>query len=367
MEVTKFNIYDSTEYNSCQEEARVWEETHGPYYKGVMCLKPLDGGCTKKTIEEAHAKIEPFISNTLEEVMEKKQSPLCVLPQNHHGKCVCNYNTLFTHKSFQNSLAWIGTTEGDDGYVYKNRANRTFPIAIPDSIEKQIKNKANKLSCAIPLKNATTNLMTATAALDYAVMHYFIKDADTVVNKGFVDKFGDSLAPFFQAHRQALSAHYATIQKRAFDDEGHTICPVLHEKINIEHVFDSDRCNPNGIQLGHVQPRSNERFTIRGMNLLIMTRTGNRLVGEHDFTGNEWLRILQQTVFAHTAPTATIGINTETSTTELTCSANSQDSAGCEDGKEIHTNEMMPKFVLAEDKTNWHIPLARNEVCKHNM
>ena len=86
MEVTKFNIYDSTEYNSCQEEARVWEETHGPYYKGVMCLKPLDGGCTKKTIEEAHAKIEPFISNTLEEVMEKKQSPLCVLPQNHHGK-----------------------------------------------------------------------------------------------------------------------------------------------------------------------------------------------------------------------------------------------------------------------------------------
>ena len=297
----KFNIYNNPEYNRCQEEARLWEEAHGSYYREIMCLKPLDGGCTTKTIEEAYRKIEPFISNTLEEVLEKKQAPLCVLPINHQGKCMCNYNSLFTHKSFQNSLAWIGTTEGDDGYVYKNRANRTFPIAIPDSIEKKIKNKENRFSCAIPLKNATTNLMAATASLDYAVMHYFIEGSDAVVNESFVAKFGDALIPFFHLHRQALSAHYAKIQKRAFDDDGHTICPVLHEKIRTEHVFDSDRCNPNGIQLGHVQPRSNERFTIRGMNLLIMTRTGNRLVGEHDFTGNEWLRILQQVVSAHPA------------------------------------------------------------------
>jgi len=318
MEVTpKFDIYNNPEYNSCQEEARVWEETHGPYYRGVMCLKSLDGGVSKKTAEEAYAKISPFITNTLEEVLEKMQTPLCVLPINHQGKCMCNYNSLFTHKSFQNSLAWIGSTEGDDGYIYKNRANRKFPIAIPDSIEKQIKNKTNKLSCAIPLKNATTNLMIATAALDYAVMHFFIEGADAVINTKFVDKFGESLVPFcdslvtfFQSHRQALSSHYATIQKRAFDDDGYTICPVLHEKIKIEHVFNSDRCNPNGIQLGHVQPRSNERFTIRGMNLLIMTRTGNRLVGEHDFTKNEWLRVLQQTVFVHTVPTTTTGTNT---------------------------------------------------------
>ena len=302
MEVTKFDIYDNPEYNSCQEKARVWAETHGQYYRNCMCLQPMEGGVSKKTAEDAYMKMEPFISNTIEEVIEMMQVPLCVLPVNHQGKCVCNYNSLFTHKSFQNSLAWIGTTEGDDGYVYKNRGNRKFPIAIPDSIEKQIKNKTNKLSCAIPLKNASTNLMIATAALDYAVMHYFIEGADAVINTTFVDKFGDSLVPFFQAHRQALSAHYATIQKRVFDGDGNTICPVLHEKIKIEHVFDPDRCNPNGIQLGHVQPRSNERFTIRGMNLLIMTRTGNRLVGEHDFTGNEWLRILQQTVFAHAAP-----------------------------------------------------------------
>jgi len=35
--------------------------------------------------------------------------------------------------------------------------------------------------------------------------------------------------------------------------------------------------------------------------------------------------------------------------------------------EEIETNEMMPKFILAEDKTDWHVPLARNEVCRHNM
>ena len=38
-----------------------------------------------------------------------------------------------------------------------------------------------------------------------------------------------------------------------------------------------------------------------------------------------------------------------------------------ETDNEIETNEMMPKFVLAEDKTDWRVPLARNEVCRHNM
>jgi hypothetical protein len=306
---TKLNIYDNPEYNSCQEEARLWEKTHGQYYEGIMCLKPIRGGVSNKTIEEAYTKIEPFITNTLEEVMEKVQPPLCVLPKNHQGKCVRNYESLFTNKSFKNSLAWIGTTEGDDGYVYKNRGNRTFPIAIPDSIEKQIKNKANKLSCAIPLKNSTTNLMAATAALDYAVLHLFIPRADTVVDKAFVSKFSTSLVPFFQAHRQALSAHYASFNRRVFDDDGNTICPVLHGPIKMEHVLDSDRCNPNGIQLGHVQPRSNDRYTVRGMNILIMTREGNRLVGDHDFIGNEWLSILRQTVSAHAEPIATTVTN----------------------------------------------------------
>ena len=42
------------------------------------------------------------------------------------------------------------TTEGDDDYVYKNRASRTFPIAIPDSLEKKIKNKRRKIEMCYP-------------------------------------------------------------------------------------------------------------------------------------------------------------------------------------------------------------------------
>jgi hypothetical protein len=38
-----------------------------------------------------------------------------------------------------------------------------------------------------------------------------------------------------------------------------------------------------------------------------------------------------------------------------------------ETDNEIETNEMMPKFILAEDNIDWHVPLARNEVCSHNM
>ena len=175
-EQSKFNLYDNEEFNKCKKDAQRWEEEYGPYYKDTMCCREVEGGCTDKTVEEAYEKIKPHICNSLEEVISHKQKPLCVLTPGHEGKCCSSFNNLFTNKQFQNSMAWIFSTEGEDGYVYKNRASRLFPIAIPDSFEKKIKNKNHRLSCAIPIKNATTPLMAAAATWDYAVLHCSISE-----------------------------------------------------------------------------------------------------------------------------------------------------------------------------------------------
>ena len=102
--------------------------------------------------------------------------------------------------------------------------------------------------------------------------------------------------PAFEAHREYMRTHFNGYNRRIFNETGHTLCPVMGTKIDILSALDNDRCNPTGIQLGHVEPRNNESFTIRGFNLLIMTRTGNRLVGEHHFLGQEWLNILRNVI-----------------------------------------------------------------------
>lgn len=299
-EKPKFNLYDNDEYNQCKEDAQRWENEYGSYYKSIMCCCQLEGGCTNKTIEEAHEKIKPHTCNSLEEVMAHKQKHLCVLPIGHEGKCSSSLNNLFTNKQFQNSMAWIWSTEGDDSFIYKNRASRLFPIAIPDSFEKEIKNKNHRLSCAIPIKNATTPLMAAAATWDYAVLHCSIdSQGHDFINKDFFTKY--NLGPAFQRHKEKMIAVYAEQNKMLFDNQGYTICPVIGQRIGIQHVFNPDRCNPLGIQLGHVLPRSNTRHTIRGFNLVLMTRTGNRLVGEHDFNSQDWLEILRNTVAFHSS------------------------------------------------------------------
>ena len=299
-EKPKFNLYDNEEYNKCKEDAQRWENEYGSYYKSIMCCRELEGGCTNKTIEEAYEKIKPHICNSLEEVMAHKQKHVCVLPIGHEGKCCSSLNNLFLNKQFQNSMAWIWTTEGDDSFIYKNRASRLFPIAIPDSFEKKIKDKNHRLSCAIPIKNATTSLMAAAATWDYAVLHCSIDPQGHVfANKEFLTKY--NLETALQSHKAKMITIYAEQNKTLFDSQGSTICPVIGQRIGIQHVINPDRCNPLGIQLGHVLPRSNTRHTIRGFNLVLMTRTGNRLVGEHDFNSQDWLEILRSTVTFHSS------------------------------------------------------------------
>ena len=101
-----------------------------------------------------------------------------------------------------------------------------------------------------------------------------------------IDKY--NLQEQYNIHKRFMSSYFENYNRFPFNKDGYTQCPVINKEINISDVLDNDRCNPNSIQLGHIEPRNNYSFTIRGLNILIMTRTGNRLVGEYNFLEDEW-------------------------------------------------------------------------------
>lgn len=50
------------------------------------------------------------------------------------------------------------------------------------------------------------------------------------------------------------------------------------------------------IQMGHIQSRNDMHYTIRGVNLVMMTREGNRIIGEDSFIENIWIEKLKKIV-----------------------------------------------------------------------
>jgi hypothetical protein len=102
-------------------------------------------------------------------------------------------------------------------------------------------------------------------------------------------------------HGDHLAAHYAKFGRRIFDSEGFSICPVVTTRITPEHLANNDIKDHAAIQLGHVVPRSETEFTIRGKNVLLMSRRGNLLVGDDVFTEDGWLNCLKGVIAGHSA------------------------------------------------------------------
>ena len=67
-------------------------------------------------------------------------------------------------------------------------------------------------------------------------------------------------------------------------------------RILIENIVNPDRCNSRAIQLGHCCPRSDREYTIRGFNIVVMTRDGNRIVGDYNFLEDGWITLLRRVV-----------------------------------------------------------------------
>lgn len=295
---TKISIYSATSYQTCIKHSIEWEEKNGTYYKTIACMKPVSNRSRKSTIIEAYEKIKDKITETLEDLNAKKQNKLCILPVGHKGKCSHDVHSgLFTNNTLKCKLDWIYNTPGNDDYIYKNRSCRLFPIVLDDVQEKAWRNKNVKQKCAIPLREKSTPLMMASAYIDYLVLILNIEGIDKYINTKY--NHYESIMNMVKTYKPNLSEFYTNLKLSVFDADGFTICPVVKRKILVDDIVNNNISDKNSIQLGHIIPRSESEFTIRGKNIVLMTRDGNRLVGDYRLDNQEWLTLLKNVVLGH--------------------------------------------------------------------
>jgi hypothetical protein len=303
----KVDIYKTPEYLSALEDAKKYEESEQAlHYKNLFCLQECGGlKVLDKTIENHYSRISPYITNSLEEVKGKRTKGLCVLQKGHTGKCSCTPNIFIknnvTEKLKGSISLCIYSTPGNDDYVYKNRAPRSHPIALPRSIEKKIRQKTTKLSCAIPLSEYSTPFMQATAYIDW--LTYIISICD--INKCIDPKLKNENKEFKNIietrHKEFIKNHYEKFNRNLFNKLGNTVCAVKQSNVLTEHVSDPDRdnrtdINPYDIQMGHIKSRNDNYFSVRGLNIVMMSRDGNRIIGEYSYIENEWIDELKKII-----------------------------------------------------------------------
>ena len=288
------DLYNNENYNACKFHAKNWEETEGEYYQSILCCKEIISGGknNKKSVDASFDKIKKWVSNDIQDIYAHILDDVCVLCKGHTGRC---HNTADIFKVPKSTIDKVKTaiysTPGNDDFIFKNRSNRLFPIMLTDSFQRKIKNKNEKLSCAIPIKDASTPLMQAGAYLDYITFLLNIQEVREKHTKpGNIDYLN-----LMDNHKKELIKRFKANGKTIFNKDGFTICPVTGYTITLNDVSGDTRIDNNkyDIQLGHCENRNENLFTIRGFNICMMTREGNRLVGDSSFFDNSWLDTLK--------------------------------------------------------------------------
>ena len=296
--MAEFSIHKHPNYVKCVEHAVEWMKENESYYRGLMCLKNIKGGVKRKTIEESYEKLKGRIEESLEDILASRQENLCVLLVGHAGKCAHSPDAFIVNDTIRKKLSWIYSAPGDSAaYVYKNRTNRLFPVIISDEIQKKIRNKNVRLKCALALRDASTPLMLASAYIDYMTLLLHIEGIEKYINKS--DVHVSELRKMAGMHMSHLKEYYGKFNRAIVDEEDFLICPVTRDRIDIADVLNNDITNERSIQLGHVVPRSENNFTIRGKNVLMMTREGNRTIGDRVFTEDVWVKRLLKIAQPH--------------------------------------------------------------------
>ena len=264
------------------------EETINSHYGELMCLKKTKFG--PKT-----PKNRAYLEGCT--LVEGREGLIhvCVLPKGHTGKCAHTFNIFKSSKLTKQIKTRaenaIYSTPGNDDYVFKNRASRLFQFALCDEEGRRIRDKRVKKKCAIPLKDASTPHHLAHAFLDWWVFLYSVPEIRELMKT-------DELNAYFDKHKAFLVKHFAKFNRKIFDDEGNAICVITRHKLTVRDVADITRdmrknYSDNDLQMGHNVSRSDAYATIRGCNLLPMTRRGNLVIGEKKFTENEWIEELR--------------------------------------------------------------------------
>jgi hypothetical protein len=301
--VKKINIYGE-EYNKCQEIALEFENSeNGKYYSSIMCLKDVGGVAPKKidTLRGHFNRISPYISNSFEEVKSNQKKKKCVLPKGHKGSCSCTMDIFCKTKTASKIIGKVDQsiycTPGADDRVIKNRDSRLHPIAITKEDEKNIKEswtggvKEHKLKCSIPLKEKSTPFMLATAYVDYMTYIDSISDISEIINPE--SSHYKMCKSMLSKHKTFLVNYFKKNKREVFNQYGNTICAILGKELKTKNLADPHRDNRteydhNDIQMGHINSRCDNCYTIYGTNIVMMTRRGNLIIGEHSFIEDTW-------------------------------------------------------------------------------
>ena len=272
-----------------------------------MCLRDVGGvaPANVSTLKRHYDKIEPYISVFSRCSFCHQEKRKCVLPKDHPGPCSCTleyFNKNPTTDKIKSKVKLsIYSTPGADDYVIKDRDNRLHPVAITREQERLIRDKKKKLACAIPLKEKSTPFLLASARLDYLTYILSISDID-----GHIDQecpHYKLCIDMLDKHKQYLTEYYERYNRKVFNSDGHTICVVLGQTLTVVNLADPERDNrkdirPTDIQMGHINSRCDDCYTIYGTNIVMMTRRGNLIIGEHSFVEDIWINELR-TIYEH--------------------------------------------------------------------
>ena len=308
----KIDMYNNPQYNFCQQKAHDFEHSDiGAYYKNHFCLKPCSSSkCRESTIEKYYSAIKEYVTNSYEEVVSYNQMRLCVLPKNHDG--VCNSSPFSEKKmlipsrvsnkmetSVNSCIYQVpGDTSGNS--YYKNRASRLYPIVVSSDTKFKMKRESSDSKIpkiCISLKEHTTPFLMATAYIDWVTYAIHIEGMEENVISPLSQPFLGWKNLLMNEHAPFLQTHFKDRNRKIFDLKSgvrKTICAVKQNILTVSNFADISRDNrinidQNDIQMGHILPRNNNEYTIRGTNLLMMTREGNRAVGENDYMDNTWI------------------------------------------------------------------------------
>lgn len=264
------------------------------FYKNLLCLQSLSNGPAEDE------KCDEYVKSVAKLQGRDSLKFCCVLPKGHTGVCTHKLDSLFvknkwTEKLKQSLEKAIYYTPGNDDYVYKNRCSRLYKNVLSDEQQKKIRDKTIKKKCAIPLKDASTPILLAQAYIDWFTFFVNIKGIEEHLNTK--DSKYASVMEMLKKNKNHLVEAYK--HRKIFDKDGYTICVITRKQCTIDDFADPDRDNrmdikDTDIQLGHNMSRDDTYVTIRGENLLPMSRRGNLIVGERVFTENKWIEELKQ-------------------------------------------------------------------------
>ena len=312
LQQTKINMYDNPQYNLCQQKAEVFENSPiGVYYKNNFCLKPcLSSKCRESTVEKYYHEIKDYISNDYKDVLNYNQMRLCVLQKDHDGACSSSpYSmkkmlqpTRVSNKMETSVNSCIYQVPGDTSgnSYYKNRASRLYPIVISSDTKFKINRESSNTKVpkiCISLKEHTTPFLMATAYIDWVTYALLIEGMEEHILPTMAEPYIGWKRKLVGDHASFLHDHFQSKNRKIFDMSSgvrKTICAVKQNVLTVDNFADISRDNrinidQNDIQMGHIVPRNNNEYTIRGTNLLMMTREGNRAVGENDYMDNTWI------------------------------------------------------------------------------